>query len=104
MAAKCCESSTTRNNTSRSRSSPVTSSCRGGRAEPRVARRLGPHSVVARHHAVEAAPAGELLRSAGRPNERGRKVAPLPPELDDDLSANIIREGAKGAPGSAGRV
>src|SRR5947209_10022536 len=32
-------------------------------AEPDVAPRPGPHSCFARHHAVAAAPAGELLRS-----------------------------------------
>src|SRR5262245_47469316 len=36
----------------------------GSAAEPGVAPRPGPHSGFARHHAVEAAPAGELLRSA----------------------------------------
>jgi hypothetical protein len=34
-------------------------------AEPGVAPRPGPHSCFARHHAVAAAPAGELVRSAG---------------------------------------
>jgi internalin A len=33
-------------------------------AEPGVARRPGPHCCFARHHAVTAAPAGELVRSA----------------------------------------
>src|SRR5947209_18506700 len=33
-------------------------------AEPGVAPRPGPHSCFARHHAVGAAPAGELFRSA----------------------------------------
>src|SRR5688572_22941957 len=35
-----------------------------GYAEQSVALRPGPHSVSARHHAVAAAPAGELFRSA----------------------------------------
>jgi hypothetical protein len=38
------------------------------------------------------------------PNERGRKTAPIRRVLDDDVSPRTINEGAKGAPGSAGRV
>src|SRR5262245_60494486 len=38
------------------------------------------------------------------PNEGGRKLAPIRPDLDDDVSAPITIEGSKGAPGSAGRV
>src|SRR5438552_3317526 len=39
-------------------------------AEQGVAPRPGPHSCFARHHAVVAAPAGELLRSAAAAEAR----------------------------------
>src|SRR5436190_23969720 len=40
--------------------------------EPGVAPRPGPHSCFARHHAVAATPAGELLQKIGRASCRER--------------------------------
>src|SRR5262245_28591219 len=49
-------------------------------AEPSVAPRLGPHICFARHHAVAAAPAGELGRSAlgGVSMASGEQTDPSP--------------------------